>query len=75
MTNENDSRPVRDTIAVLFIKCIIGLFVLAFAGGVAVLGGATQLKDLQGIFLVIGDLFCYIGPLAGVIFGYYFRNA
>lgn len=68
----NDTR-VRNNIALWLVRCIIGLFALAALGGVFVFLGVTDLPNLEGVFGVVGTVFCFAGPLLGTIVGYYFR--
>lgn len=65
---------IRDRITMLLTYSIVGLLLLAAIGGILVWLDVTSLDDVEGVFGVIGTVFCFVGPIFTAILGYYFRN-
>ena len=70
----NAGTNMRDRIAWLLIRCIVGVVALAALGGVMVWVDATDVDDVRAVFQVMGTVFCFVGPFLGAIVGYYFRT-
>jgi uncharacterized membrane protein len=64
---------MRDRIAWLLTRCIVGLVLLAALGGILVWMDVTDLEDVRSTFEIVGTVFCFVSPLLGAIVGYYFR--
>ena len=66
-------RNMRDQIAWLLVRCIVGLVALTGRGGVLVWIDLIHRDDLMDVVEIVGTVFCFVGPVLTAILGYYFR--